>query len=90
MENLNLLFTHIVKLSKFYPEFQISPEPRGIQNKRKAEEERIAAARQEKNRSKLNLPSEEAGKNKDSFPGGVVPKNLPSKRMGGRIRTRKR
>ena len=73
-----------------YPKFKPSPEPRIVRERKKAEEQRIEAARQGKSRSKLDVPTDQASKDESSFPGGVVPKGLPSKRMGGRVRTRKR
>ena len=43
-----------------------------------------------KNPSKLNLPDNQQSKDESSFPGGIVPKQMPNKRLGGRVRTRRR
>jgi ATP-dependent RNA helicase DeaD len=75
---------------KEYPDFKPGPEPRVVKERRQKEEQRIEASREGKSRTKVNIPSEQDGKDDKSFPGGIVPKGLPSKRMGGRVRTRKR
>ena len=82
--------TNVEIVEKQYPEFKPSPEPKKIRAQKKAEEERIEEARKAKSRSKLDVPSTKEGNDKESFPGGVVPTGLPNKRMGGRIRPRKR
>ena len=82
--------TNVEIPQKIYPNFKPSPEPREVSRQRLDKEERDNVVRHEKSRTKLNLPSEQEGKDEHSFPGGIVPKGLPSKRMGGRIRTRKR
>lgn len=75
---------------KEYPDFKLGPEPKAVAKRRSEDEKRIKEARKDKSRTKLNIPSDQEGKDEKSFPGGVVPKDLPSNRMGGRIRTRKR
>jgi len=75
---------------KTYADFEPGPEPREVANRRSKDEKRVEETRREKSRTKLNVPSEQEGKDEQSFPGGVVPKGLPDKRMGGRIRTRRR
>ncbi|MCH2146399.1 MAG: DEAD/DEAH box helicase [Phycisphaerales bacterium] len=82
--------TNVEIVEKQYHEFKPSPEPKKIRAQKKAEEARIEEARKAKSRSKLDVPSTQEGKDKGSFPGGVVPTGLPNKRMGGRIRPRKR
>lgn len=82
--------TNVEIVEKQYPEFKPSPEPKKIRAQKKAKEERIEEARKAKSRSKLDVPSTKEGNDKESFPGGVVPTGLPNKRMGGRIRPRKR
>jgi len=82
--------TNVEIVEKKYIEFKPSPEPKKIRAQKKAEEERIEEARKAKSRSKLDVPSTKEGNDKESFPGGVVPTGLPNKRMGGRIRPRKR
>ena len=75
---------------KEYPDFKPGPEPRVVRERRNNEEKRIEASREGKSRTKVDIPNEQEGKDDASFPGGVVPKGLPSKRMGGRVRTRRR
>ncbi len=75
---------------KEYPDFKPGPEPKVVKERRAEEERRIEDSRQGKSRTKVDLPSEKEGKDDASFPGGIVPKGLPSKRMGGKVRTRKR
>ena len=75
---------------KEYPDFKPGPEPKEVAKRRSADEKRVEEARKDKSRTKLNVPSEQEGKDEQSFPGGIVPKGLPSNRMGGRIRTRRR
>ncbi len=75
---------------KEYPDFNPGPEPRVVRERRQKEEQRIEASREGKSRTKVDIPSEQEAKDDTSFPGGVVPKGLPNKRMGGRVRTRRR
>ena len=82
--------TNVEIPERTYPGFKASPEPRKVREHKEAQEKRIEDTRKDKSRSKINLPSAQAGKDKNSFPGGIVPKGLPNNRMGGRIRTRKR
>ncbi len=82
--------TNVEITEKEYKDFKPSPEPRKVREQKEAHEKRIEDTRRDKSRSKLNLPSAKDGKDQNSFPGGIVPKGLPKKRMGGRIRTRRR
>ncbi|MBT4530624.1 MAG: DEAD/DEAH box helicase [Phycisphaerae bacterium] len=75
---------------KEYPDFKPGPEPRVVRERRQKEEQRIETSREGKSRTKVDVPSEKEGEDTSSFPGGIVPKGLPNKRMGGRVRTRKR
>ncbi|MDP6541940.1 MAG: hypothetical protein QGF07_04050, partial [Phycisphaerales bacterium] len=75
---------------KEYPDFKPGPIPEKVSNQQKEEENRIAITREEKNPTKLDLPDKQKSKDESSFPGGIVPKQLPNKRLGGRVRTRKR
>ena len=75
---------------KEYPSFKPGPVPDKVAHRQKQEEKRIADVREEKNPSKLNLPDNQQSKDESSFPGGIVPKQMPNKRLGGRVRTRRR
>ena len=46
--------------------------------------------RQEYNRVSVAPPSEKDADDAKKYPGGVVPVAMPSKRMGGRLKTRRR
>ena len=82
--------TNVEITIKEYPDFIPGPEPRAVRERKNKEEQRIEASREGKSRTKVDIPSEQEGKDDASFPGGVVPKGLPNKRMGGRVRTRRR
>ena len=82
--------TNVEIPKKEYPDFKPGPEPRIVSERRSEEEKRIEDSRQTKSRTKVDLPSENEGKDDSSFPGGIVPRGLPDKRMGGRVRTRRR
>jgi hypothetical protein len=75
---------------KEYPDFKPGPEPKVVAERRAMEVKRIEQSRIGKSRTKVDIPSEKEGKDNQSFPGGIVPKGLPNKRMGGRVRTRRR
>ena len=75
---------------KEYPDFKPGPEPRVVAERRQKEAMRIEESRQGKSRTKVDIPSDKEGKDNQSFPGGIVPKGLPNKRMGGRVRTRRK
>jgi len=72
-----------------YEDFKPGPEPRRVvENREKAEAQR-EAARKQKGRVVDSVPDKEQGVDATKFPGGIVPKALPKKRLGGRIRTRR-
>ena len=75
---------------KEYLDFIPGPEPRAVREHKVKEAQRIEDSRQGKSRTVVDVPSEQDGKDDASFPGGIVPKSLPNKRMGGRVRTRRR
>ena len=75
---------------KEYPNFKPGSVPEKISRQQQADEKRIADVREDKNPSKLDLPDKQKSEDESSFPGGIVPKQLPNKRLGGRVRTRRR
>ncbi|MDP7008765.1 MAG: DEAD/DEAH box helicase [Phycisphaerales bacterium] len=75
---------------KEYPDFKPGSVPDKVRKQQRAEEKRIEDVREEKNPAKLSLPDEQKSQDETSFPGGIVPKQLPNKRLGGRTRTRRR
>jgi hypothetical protein len=84
--------TEIPKLE--YPDFKPGPVPAGVIQSRELDEKRAQVAKQF-NRFAATTPatighvSSPAPEDADPtrFPGGVVPKGLPSKRMMGRVKT---
>lgn len=73
-----------------FDSFKPGPEPRGVQEDRKRLEEQREAQRKMHSRTVDELPADEQKGNDAKFPGGLVPKELPKKRLGGRLRTRRR
>jgi ATP-dependent RNA helicase DeaD len=73
-----------------YDDFEPGPVPQQVQVARQRDEEREAAARAEHSRVPLAPPTEKDATDPSRFPGGKVPVALPSKRMGGRVRTRRK
>ncbi len=73
-----------------YPDFKPGPVPEAVLTRRKLDEERGEMARIDHSRIPLSAPAQKEAKDNAKFPGGVVPTSLPSKRMGGRLRSRRR
>ena len=69
--------------------FELGPEPERIRKKREQQEASTEKERAE-SRHSLRAPLEEASKNNQLFPGGIVPSSAPKKRLGGRSRTRRK
>ncbi len=72
-----------------YDGFKPGPEPRRIVEEREKAEAQREAARKGKGRVVDSVPDKEQEVDATKFPGGIVPKALPKKRLGGRIRTRR-
>lgn len=73
-----------------YPDFEPSPPPREILVQQKLAAERQDALHTEHSRVPLAPPAKSDAQDETKFPGGVVPVALPAKRMGGRLRGRRR
>jgi ATP-dependent RNA helicase DeaD len=73
-----------------YDDFKPGPIPQQIQVARQQDEEREAALRVEHSRIPVAPPSTDEATDPSRFPGGKVPVALPAKRMGGRLRTRRK
>ncbi len=90
------LLTAIEKLTNVeitkaeYDDFEPGPVPAAVVTQRKRDEERKALAAVEYNRATVAPPKQAESADPSKFPGGVVPIAMPSKRMGGRLRTRRR
>lgn len=73
-----------------YSDFEPGPIPADIEARIQLQAERESVQQRDRSRvagSKLPVEKEV---DPNLFPGGVVPSKLPSKRMGGRLRTRRR
>ena len=70
-----------------YDDFEPGPVPKDVQARMELAAERTAAARVEHKRT-ITAPPKTA--DPSLFPGGLVPKAIPGKRLGGRLRTRRR
>jgi ATP-dependent RNA helicase DeaD len=90
------LLTSIEKLSgaeikeRRYEDFELGPVPREVTAEREREKARREAQRTEGNRSVVAPPKAEEAVDPTRFPGGLVPTDLPARRMGGRLKSRRR
>jgi len=90
LTNIELL-TNVEIPESEYKDFKPGPVPPDVQAQMDLKSKREAEL-QEK-RSRMSTRPEVPGDTQadpSKFPGGVVPKKLPSRRMGGRLRTRRR
>jgi len=71
-------------------DFEPGPIPESVLRRREEEAQRLKDAEKNKRTRGLELPDESKAADSNAFPGGVVPKSMPGRRMGGRIRTRRR
>jgi len=76
--------------TRVFDDFKPGPEPDRIQQDRRRLEKEREAMRKANSRTIDELPADKSGEDSSKFPGGLVPKELPKKRMGGRLRTRRR
>lgn len=73
-----------------YDDFKPGPVPPEVTAERQRAAERQESLRVEHSRVPLAPPSPQDADDKAKFPGGVVPKALPTRRLGGRLRLRRR
>ena len=89
------LLTNIEKLTNVeitrveYDDFEPGPVPPQVEAERQRAAEREATLRERYSRAPTAPPDPNAV-DTSKFPGGVVPVARPEKRMGGRLRTRRR
>ncbi len=81
--------TNVEIPAKEYPDFKPGDPPKDVVRRQNQAKERTEEHRLQHSRTKLDVPDAKQGGNDASFPGGVVPKGLPKRRMGGRVRTRR-
>ncbi len=75
---------------EIYNDFTPGPVPAEVTAKRERDERRQEERRIEYSRVPVAPPPAEASCDTTKFPGGIVPAALPSRRLGGRLRTRRR
>ncbi|MDP7070545.1 MAG: DEAD/DEAH box helicase [Phycisphaerales bacterium] len=73
-----------------YEGFEPGPEPRKVRERRAQLDQEREVNKQSLSRSVKQAPDAESAEDSERFPGGVVPTALPQKRMGGRLRGRRR
>jgi ATP-dependent RNA helicase DeaD len=73
-----------------FKDFEPGPEPRNVRAKRAELDREREENRKNLGRTISEAPSKELAEDTDRFPGGIVPSSLPKKRMGGRLRGRRR
>lgn len=70
--------------------FEPGPVPERVTSQRRELEQRRAALAADASRTTSAPPKAEEAVDPNRFPGGVVPTSMPAKRLGGRLRTRRR
>ncbi|NNF43793.1 MAG: DEAD/DEAH box helicase [Phycisphaerales bacterium] len=90
------LLTNIEKLTNVeieladYPDFEPGPVPKAVQMERERKAELDATRLVTHSRVATEPPPEKDAVDPTKFPGGKVPTAMPKRRMGGRVRTRRR
>ncbi|MHC4414088.1 MAG: DEAD/DEAH box helicase [Planctomycetota bacterium] len=75
---------------KEYNDFVPGPVPPEVTAQRAEAQERQEVLRVEHSRIPMAPPAPEEAEDETKFPGGLVPTALPARRLGGRLRTRRR
>jgi ATP-dependent RNA helicase DeaD len=73
-----------------YDDFKPGPLPADVVAQRERDEQRQEDLKAEYSRTPMAPPAETEATDEAKFPGGIVPTALPARRMGGRLRTRRR
>ncbi|MCA9290742.1 MAG: DEAD/DEAH box helicase [Phycisphaerales bacterium] len=81
------MFSNVEIPREEYDDFTPGPVPADIAAERMLKVERQQARKETGSRAAVSMPSDA---DPEKFPGGLVPTQLPRKRMGGRVRTRRR
>ncbi|MDP7028667.1 MAG: DEAD/DEAH box helicase [Phycisphaerales bacterium] len=82
--------TNVEIAEVIHDEFEPGPVPRKVRDKRAELDREREQNRKNLGRTITEAPNEDVAQDPDRFPGGIVPKSLPKKRMGGRVRGRRR
>jgi len=83
-------FTNVEIGPAEYADFEPGPVPPEIEARRRAEEMRRASVANEASRAAVVPPAQAEAGNATKFPGGLVPTAVPSRRLLGRVKTRRR
>ena len=79
--------TNVQITEKTLEDFEPGPVPKDIERRATQLEEKREATRLQNSRTTVGPPKD--AENKDKFPGGIVPKGMPGRRLGGKLRTRR-
>jgi ATP-dependent RNA helicase DeaD len=79
--------TNVQINEKKYDDFEPGPVPKEIERRATQLEAQREATRVQNSRTTVGPP--EDANNADKFPGGIVPKGMPGRRLGGKLRTRR-
>ena len=75
---------------EIYDDFEPGPVPADVTAQRERAERRQEELRVEHSRVPLAPPSPTESIDSTKFPGGIVPTAMPTRRLGGRLRLRRR
>jgi ATP-dependent RNA helicase DeaD len=84
------MLTNVEIPASNYEDFKPGPVPKDVLVRQERERERIESKRAESSRTTTMAPPKAEADDSAKFPGGLVPTDVPAKRMGGRLRTRRR
>lgn len=73
-----------------YPDFAPGPVPQEVSARREADEQRREDLRVMHSRLPIGAPDPKDAADPTKFPGGLVPAAVPARRLGGRLRIRRR
>jgi len=82
--------TNVEIPSEEYSDFKPGPIPKDVAEQIQQKESQREATRLQASRTRPKVPAEKDKVDQSQFPGGLVPKGVPRRRMGGRVPTRRR
>lgn len=89
LTNIEML-TNVEIPRQAYADFVPGPVPHDIAADRERAAARTAVAQQNRSRAIVDVPSAADAIDASKFPGGIVPASLPTRRLGGRVKSRRR
>ena len=84
------MLTNVEIPRKEFPDFAPGPVPADVAAQRERDAARRETVRTEQNRLITPPPALVGDRDESKFPGGLVPSAQPVKRLGGRLRSRRR